>query len=328
MVMEGCGPVFAECADEELRNLAFGSLYHPNRFVRETGYRCLAVLCRISAGDALHVIGPRVAACLQDGLSENWSQARIFALVITSQCENCHSVLSKHCFTQQVRFAACECARAFLLAAGRHAADYFPAILPHLCFNRHDVAEGVRSYSLETWKAVLHTEGPYQVARCMPQVQYSFGWLIKFVSNLFVKLHHIQVVSYYVRCAKTNNHTVREAACACMAELAAKIDPDAVRPHLARIMRTLLRGLRSDDSWTVRDAACLATGSVVRRFPKEGRAWLEELWQLWFGLLDDNIFSVRQDAAVALCDAVVAYGREGLDAVLPQLRYSFIRSLG
>ena len=69
-----------------------------------------------------------------------------------------------------MRFAACECARAFLLAAGRHAPDYFPAILPHLCFNRHDVAEGVRSYSLETWKAVLHTEGPTQVARCMPQV--------------------------------------------------------------------------------------------------------------------------------------------------------------
>ena len=84
MVMEGCGPVFAKCADEELRDLVFASLYHPNRFVRETGYRCLAVLCRISAGDALHGFGPRAATCLQDGLSENWSQARIFHnLVIT-----------------------------------------------------------------------------------------------------------------------------------------------------------------------------------------------------------------------------------------------------
>ena len=134
-----------------------------------------------------------------------------------------------------------------------------------------------------------------------------------------IKVHNTQVISYYMRCAKTNNHTVREAACACIAELAAKIDPDAVRPHLPRIMRTLLRGLR-DDSWTVRDAACLASGTAVRRFPEEGRAWLEELWQLWFGLLDDNIFSVRQDAAVALCDAVMAYGRERVDAILPQLR--------
>ncbi len=55
----------------------------------------------------------------------------------------------------------------------------------------------------------------------------------------------------YTRCARTNNHTVREAACTCIAELASKIDPDAVRPHLPAMLRTLITCLR-DDSWPVR----------------------------------------------------------------------------
>ena len=33
-------------------------------------------------------------------------------------------------------------------ALGPGAERYYPALLPHLCFNRYDVAEGVRSYSL------------------------------------------------------------------------------------------------------------------------------------------------------------------------------------
>ncbi len=53
-----------------------------------------------------------------------------------------------------------------------------------------------------------------------------------------------------MRCARTNNHTVREAACACIAELAAKIGADAVAPHVPAMLRTLLTCLR-DDSWPV-----------------------------------------------------------------------------
>lgn len=60
----------------------------------------------------------------------------------------------------------------------------------------------------------------------------------------------VQVLEHYVRCSRTNNHTVREAACTCIAELAAKIDPDAVRPHVLTMLRTLITCLR-DDSWPV-----------------------------------------------------------------------------
>ena len=64
------------------------------------------------------------------------------------------------------------------------------------------------------------------------------------------------MVKYYVRCAKTNNHTVREAACACLAELFVKIDREAVKPYLQFIQRTLFRAFK-DDSWTVIFLPCL-----------------------------------------------------------------------
>lgn len=60
----------------------------------------------------------------------------------------------------------------------------------------------------------------------------------------------MQVVKYYVRCVKTNNHTVREAACSCIAELFMKIDKEAVRPYLVFLQNALFRGFK-DDSWTV-----------------------------------------------------------------------------
>ena len=66
----------------------------------------------------------------------------------------------------------------------------------------------------------------------------------------------VQVTAYYVQCAKTNNHTVREAACQCIAELFTKIERTAVNGQLAKLQRTLRRCLK-DDSWTVRPVAII-----------------------------------------------------------------------
>jgi len=68
-----------------------------------------------------------------------------------------------------------------------------------------------------------------------------------------------QVLEHYVRCSRTNNHTVREAACTCLAELAAKIDAEAVRPHVPIMLRTLITCLR-DDSWPVRQSPSFSPG--------------------------------------------------------------------
>ena len=60
-----------------------------------------------------------------------------------------------------------------MLSLGYARTAFYPALLPHLCFNRHDVAEGVASYSQDTWRLVMGSEGRAWVAKCMPQVSTS-----------------------------------------------------------------------------------------------------------------------------------------------------------
>ena len=69
-----------------------------------------------------------------------------------------------------MRYAACVLGRALLLASGGVVSPFLSTLVPHLLFNRHDVAEGVRRYSLETWQLVMAGEGPAWVARCIDLV--------------------------------------------------------------------------------------------------------------------------------------------------------------
>lgn len=69
----------------------------------------------------------------------------------------------------------------------------------------------------------------------------------------------------------------------------------------------------------MRSAAALAVGRCAAAFPAESEPWRAELWPLLRGLLDDNVPSVRGDAAVALADAVRAWGAPLLDLLLPAL---------
>ena len=103
--------------------------------------------------------------------------------------------------------------------------------------NQESKSEG--ECCLRDWRRPLH--------KLQEHAASHFSWT-NLRSCFYFTLH--QVVSYYVRCAKTNNHTVREAACNCLAELFVKIDKTAVQPHLPKIQRTLFRALK-DDSWTV-----------------------------------------------------------------------------
>lgn len=61
-----------------------------------------------------------------------------------------------------------------MLALGTGKEAYLPGLLPHLCFNRYDVAEGVSAYSQATWRQVMGNEGRTWVARCLPQVTSGF----------------------------------------------------------------------------------------------------------------------------------------------------------
>ena len=75
----------------------------------------------------------------------------------------------------------------------------------------------------------------------------------------------------------------------------------------------------------VRSAAALAAGRCAAAFPAESEPWQPELWPLLRGLLDDNVPSVRGDAAVALADVVRAWGKPMLDLLLPALRCAHSR---
>eukprot|EP00123_Amoebidium_parasiticum_P008862 comp19068_c0_seq1/m.21543 comp19068_c0_seq1/g.21543 ORF comp19068_c0_seq1/g.21543 comp19068_c0_seq1/m.21543 type:complete len:696 (-) comp19068_c0_seq1:466-2553(-) len=196
-----------------------------------------------------------------------------------------------------VRLSACIATRKFLLRLSpTDRAKMYPIIVPRMCINRYFVAEGVRSHTQQTWEMVMGMQGRSVVAQ------------------------HIQeTVTFYQEQSDADNHAVREAACICMAELAQKIDPQAVRPYVVPLLTTLLVCFR-DESWPVRSRACVACGRLVRSFPEECRSHQEELYGLFFQHLSDTIWSVREDAALELGDMVSAYGQDAFDRVFAVLK--------
>ncbi|KAL3162831.1 hypothetical protein ABBQ32_009285 [Trebouxia sp. C0010 RCD-2024] len=272
-LIQGARQAYQPYFDDPVQQRLWRCLYHPNRFIRETGYEICGDLCSIFAGQPLESWGKDLAVKLQDGLSENWSQ---------------------------VRLAACHAARALLSSCtDSFREQLLPLLLPQLCFNRWHESDGVRLYSQATWQQALQGNGPLWLARCLPQC--------------------MQVLQYYEAQARTNNNRGREAACHCMAELVRKMQPDAILPYLNHILKALVSAFR-DDSWPVRDGACLATASCVLTFPEQCRGELPLLYPLWIRQLDDNVWSVRAHAAMALADVVRAYQQDALDVVLPHLR--------
>jgi len=67
---------------------------------------------------------------------------------------------------------------------------------------------------------------------------------------------------------------VREAACHCISELCSKVvqeNPEnkkCFEKHIENLLSALVDCFK-DESWPVRDAACIACGSFVGTFPEE-----------------------------------------------------------
>lgn len=74
------------------------------------------------------------------------------------------------------------------------------------CACRYYVAEGVKLFAQETWRLVMADTGRLQVAK-----------------------HIDEVVRFYIAQSRANNHAVREAACACIAELMEKVRDTAYK---------------------------------------------------------------------------------------------------
>lgn len=197
----------------------------------------------------------------------------------------------------QVRMAASVATREFFQDVLEEDRDqYYGLLLPPMCLNRYYLAEGVRLFNQETWKQVVGEQGKELVGKYLSEI-----------------------VSFYISQTLSDNHAVREAACHCMAELASKIDAEVVMPHVSQLLHALLVCFK-DDSWPVRDTACVACGSFVKSFPNESQSSMQELYPLFFTNLSDPIPSVRQGAAVALANIAQAYGIEAIGTIFETVK--------
>ena len=133
---------------------------------------------------------------------------------------------------------------------------------------------GVESAALQNWKAVVGDQG-----------------------RLLLTAHIDSVSNYYIEMTKAKNHEISEAACHSIAELVSKLDQEAVRPMIPDLV-VALHACLLDPSWPVRDAACVATGVMVRHFPVETESYLDSFLVAWFSHLKDAIWSIRENAAV------------------------------
>ncbi len=270
---------FRSLIDQTLLDLVFATLEHENRFVRETGYQTIAALIEV---------------CLSSDPQQQQQQHQQPDPILKFS-DQLAQQLSKGLADNwsQVRMAATVACRHLLLGASQNQNQnnsglekVVSVLLPRLCLNRYYLADGVRIYSQDTWKMTVGSRG-----------------------KTLVEEHISDYVDYYILCTKADNHAVREAACQCIAELAAKINREVVLPHVDVLLDALVECFH-DESWPVRDMACVASGSFVFCFPEESRRVLPVLTPLFFSNLKDPISSVRQGAALSLAKTLKAYSYE------------------
>ncbi|KER19831.1 hypothetical protein T265_11497 [Opisthorchis viverrini] len=185
--------------------------------------------------------------------------------------------------TDHVRMAASRAVRTFFEVPPppEHSwTDVYPILLPAMCLNRYYVAEGVRLYSQETWCRVTKGEG-------------------KKLTEIYVDA----VVDYYTQQATADNHTLREVSCTSISEIVSKLSPDLMRPHILKLLTALLICF-DGTSWSTRDAACAALGTLVSKFPEETKAagYKNLLADQFLRNLSDIIPSVRETAAYSIAN--------------------------
>jgi hypothetical protein len=279
---------YKELTDAELtlllQNVEHSAVTHVNRHVRAAAIAVVEQLVVAAGNDSTYwpylengALRATTITILKTGLADNWSQVRMAASVLNRVF---WSVLRDQCKFSDENLEL-----------------LYPVLVPRMCLNRFYLAQGVKLYSHQTWKIVFPSNGVAVVAQSIAPV-----------------------VRYYVQMCDADNHVVREGACQAVAELAVKIGMNdeyasCLQSHVPVLLQALLMCFH-DESWPVRDEACLACGTFCRAYPEECRPELETLWTRWTEQLTDQIWSVRADAAVALGQACQAYGQDFFDRLL------------
>eukprot|EP00475_Leptophrys_vorax_P008072 TRINITY_DN15176_c0_g1_i1.p1 TRINITY_DN15176_c0_g1~~TRINITY_DN15176_c0_g1_i1.p1 ORF type:complete len:675 (+),score=160.47 TRINITY_DN15176_c0_g1_i1:43-2025(+) len=238
-----------------LIGLAAKCLEHGNRFVREACIKLQGSFIEVAAIEELKRNSIFLCESLFRGLSDNWSQVRFVASVAT------RTLLRKLCPSNN--------------SDSNNLQPELDILVPAMCFNRYYLAEGVRNYSLETWKMVFQQSGKDQVLRRISAV-----------------------VDFYNSELLSDNHTVRISACHCISELGNKLALPPLQPHVDELINTLLL-IVHDSHWNVRCAAVTAIGDLLAKFPLDAEK-SKFVQSVLFQSLKDKASVVREDAATAL----------------------------
>lgn len=82
-----------------------------------------------------------------------------------------------------------------------------------------------------------------------------------------------------------------------------------------------------DQSWPVRDCACLACGHFVTTFPEESKALYPELKKLWIDHLSDNIQSLRENTAASIAEVLRGdFGDDMKEAVYAHISENLMKA--
>lgn len=314
-----------------LSGLQHCCVVHVNRHVRAAGAAVLGVLVKsfmrsreASHRDLLVEEDSAFRLVLKDTLrgtlEDNWSQVRMAGSVL---CRRFVLALlrihSNNSECEENEEDDEEELTVFEYATG----DLVPMLLPRMCLNRFYLAQGVKLYSQETWKLVFgtaaHSNDENEEGGLHSSEDAKGGGGMGAVARSAAPL-----CRFYSKMCDADNHAVREAACQGVAELAQKVGTNPLyaeylSPYVTMLLQALLMCFH-DESWPVRDEACLACGTFCLAYADECMSELPILFERWTEQVTDQIWSVREDAAVALGDAITAYGPDMLEKVLVVVR--------
>ena len=175
--------------------------------------------------------------------------------------------------------------------------DVMCLLLPKMALNRHHAADRIRSFSRDAWHMTL---GP--------------GGGKKILAD-----HIDDTINYYMGQLDADNSGVREASCHALCEVMTHLDKDLMESRIGSIVAGLMVAIR-DDSWAVREGACLAIGESIEKFSLSLEKLFEtDLFDLLLAHLSDNAGSVRGASAAAMAKGVLVYPGIGLEKVLEVL---------
>ena len=310
-----------------LSGLQHGCVVHVNRHVRAASTAVLGVLVKacMRSRDKHHQdllvndisqLRSVLKESLRSTLEDNWSQVRMSGSVLCRRFVR--SILKIYAARGEKEDDDDEEEELteFEYATG----DLVTILLPRMCLNRFYLAQGVKLYSQETWKLVFGAHGNTPDELHSSEETMGGGGMGAVARNA------APLCRYYSKMCDADNHAVREAGCQGVAELAQKVGQHAVyaeylSPYVTMLLQALLMCFH-DESWPVRDEACLACGTFCIAYPDECLPELPTLFERWTEQLTDQIWSVREDAAVALGDAITAYGPSMMEKVLSVVRKS------